>query len=212
VNKYRLLCAASAWMMHEFNGQTLAALKHNAFFKLLLPPFSGFLLNNVQKEIQKDHAVIEVACQSSRQQLPPGDQEILGLLQMAREIDRRFVRKTHIPSIGIQIRHEEIETIRAERMRLLLDGLYQILRQWEKQPGLRKAVKAVLNRGQFHGLILKILFLYINETQLLSNSIKLPLTLRRARDSALRTVTAAMQGAATKVADECTAIMFGMGC
>lgn len=198
--------------MHEFNGQTLATLKLNPFFKLLLPPFSGFLLDNVEKEIEKDHAVIEVACQSSRQQLPPGDREIRDLLQKAREIDRHFVRKAHIPNIGIQIRHEEIESIRAERIRLLLDGLYRILRQWEKQPAMRKAVQAILDRGQFHGLILKILYLYIDETRLLSNSIKLPLTLRRARDTALRTVTAAMQTAAAKVADECAAIMFGMGC
>lgn len=197
-------------MMHEFNGQTLATLKHNPFFKLLLPPFSGFLLDNVRKEIEKDHAVIEVAFQSSRQQSPPGDREIRILLQKAREIDRQFVRKSHMPNIGIQIRHEDIEAIRAERMRLLLDGVYRILQQMEKQPRLRKAIQAVLDRGQFHEFILKILNLYIDETRLLSNSLKLPLTMRRARDTALSAVTKAMLGAAAKVADECAVIMFGM--
>ena len=199
-------------MMHEFNDQTLVTLKCNPFFKLLLPPFGGFLLDNVQKEIEKDRAVIEVACQSARQQSLPGDREIRGLLQKAREIDRQFVRKAHMPNIGIQIRHEDIESIRAERMRLLLDGMYRILRQWETQSGLRKAVQTVLDRGQFRGLILKILHLYIDETRLLSNSVQLPFALRRARDAALRTVTAAMQGSAMKVADECAAIMFGKGC
>jgi len=209
VNKHRLLCAASAYIMHEFNNQTIERLRNTRFFKLILPPFSNFLRNNVQKEIEKDHAVIFAAYQAYDMRMPPGEDELRALLQQAQEIDRKFIRQAHMLPVSIHIPYEDIEDIRRERMRHLLENCYRLFLLWEQKPRLRKAVQTLFDRNQFNSFILRVLMLYVSETRILSNSIKLPHRLGFARDLVLHTITSAMQTVAAEVAAECTRIIYG---
>ena len=209
MNKHRLLCAASAYIMHEFNNQTIERLRNTRFFKLILPPFSNFLRNNVQKEIEKDHAVILAAYQAYDKRMPPGEEELRALLQQAQAIDRKFIRLAHLLPVSIHIPYEDIEGIRKERMSHLLENCYHLFLLWGQKPRLRKAVQALYDRNQFNSFILRVLMLYVSETRILSNSIKLPHQLGFARDSILHAITTAMQTTAAEVAGECTRIIYG---
>lgn len=196
-------------MMEEFSNRTLAGLKQHKFFKLLLPPFKSFLRDNVRKEIEKDRAVIHAAYTAHCNGRPPSDIDIAGLLHKAKEIDRHFVRRNHAVPFSISIQYTDIENIREQRIRLMLEASYQLLAVWDNNTGFRKALHRLYDSKQFRHLILQLLELYITETRLLSNSIKIPRKLSFARNSIVQTITDVMEKSAAELACEFTCRLYG---
>ncbi len=204
MNRVKVLCAMDRVMMETFSRRTVAGLKGHTLFRLTLPAFQSFLDVNVGKEVEKDRMVIARAARIRQSGTEPGPTHVADLLQEARQIDQSFLRKTTAFPINIQIRYQDIERYRQQRIELLLQASYRILTQWQAGCSFRAAVNALYNEAQFRDLILDILRLYAMETRMLSRSVRIPHLLSLARDAATRTIRNVMEQQADAVAKSLT--------
>ncbi|MBS1269586.1 MAG: hypothetical protein MAG794_00537 [Gammaproteobacteria bacterium] len=191
-------------MMQEFSQRTIDELNQKKLFKLLLPPFQSFLESNVDKEIEKTRFAIYKSADARKNHRQPGNTDTEQLLQKAREIDQEFLRKASSLSSAINIQYHDIERIRKNRIDRLLGAAYHILKKWEDVPQFRVVVAGLYTRKQFHTLLYDILSLYIDETRILSNSVKIPRNLSFVRDSLLQTIHSVMEKVAEELAIELT--------
>lgn len=137
-----------------------------------LGPFGELLALNVDKEARKDALAIGHA----------GD--LAELLAGAKRIDEEFLARLRaVPLLRLRIRYEEIEPIRAERMRQLVEVSARLLAApWE---GMRRAARARLRRDECEAILRRHLGLYAAEVDALARGVRLsallaPLRLRLA--------------------------------
>ena len=187
-------------MMEAFSQRTVEGLKGYTLFRLALPPFQSFLDINVGKEVEKDRMVIVQADRLQKSGTTPGPGHVVILLQEARKIDQTFVRKAAPFPIDIQIRYQDIEHYRQQRMELLLKTSCRILTQWQDVSSFRAAVSELYNEEQFRDLLHDILSLYAMETRMLSRSVRIPHLLAPARDAVTQTITNVMEPEAEALA------------
>ena len=204
MDKSRLLCVMYAYMMREFSQRTIAGLKECKLFKLLLPPFKSFLEINLDKEIEKHQEVIACAVAAVQRGQTPGHVSIEQLLRRAREIDQAFLRKAHSLSSALDIHYQEIDQVRLRRIELVITAAYQLLVNWQVKMSFRRVVHGQYDREQFRAFLLNILNLYIQETRVLSKSVKIPRHLARFSDSLIDTVHTVMQRTADQLAQDLT--------
>ena len=204
VNKARILCAMSDFMMREFSQRTIDRLGRKRLFKLILPAFEPFLLININKEIEKNHYAIYQSVDALKHRRQPDDSDTKLLLKKAREIDEEFLRKANALSSAINIRYQDIERVRRKRIEHLLQSSYRILNKWQDIPQIRVVIASLFDQKQFHILLHDILSLYIDETKILSNSVKIPHALFFVRDSILQTIHSVMAEVAEELATELT--------
>ena len=129
---------------------------------------------------------------------------------MARDIDRVFLKQAVILPVKLSIRYPLIEPIRRQRIQLLLNESYQLLRQWRNTDSLRHVLASQYEAPQFSKLLYDILHLYALETRLLSRVVRLPGILGFARDLLSQAVYVAMEGIAPRLAQELAARLFRM--
>jgi len=194
----------SDFMMREFNQRTIDRLSQNKLFKLLLPAFKSFLLININKEIEKNRYAIIQSADALKNGRQPDDADTQLVLKKAREIDKEFLQKANSLSSAINIRYQDIEQARKKRIERLLQSGYLILNKWQDIPRIRVVIASLFDRKQFHILLNDILGLYIDETKILSNSVKIPHTLFFVRDSVLQTIHSVMAEVAEDLATELT--------
>lgn len=187
-------------MMEAFSWRTVTGLKAHTLFRLALPPFKAFLDINVGKEVEKDRMVIVQADKLLQSGVSPDPDHVAALLQKAREIDQTFVRKATMFPIDIQIRYQDIEHYRQQRIELLLQTGYRILSQWQNRQTFRAVVHELYSQAQFRELLHEILRLYAMETRMLSRSVRIPHLLSLARDSVTQTITRVMEQEAAALA------------
>lgn len=192
----------SAYVMNEFSDRTVARLKRNKLFKLLLPAFTSFLKVNVNKEIEKDRQIILHARDLSRDGKSPEKNDTDYLLDKAREIDRKFLQDISTLASSIIIHYEDIEQYRRKRIERMLDLVCEIMREWDQSSGFRTAVTSLFTRDQFTSAVREIFDLYINETRMLSQSVKIPRRLLFTRDALISKVGSVMEDVAGELADE----------
>ena len=197
-----------AYMMREFSQQTIDGLKAYKLFKLLLPPFKSFLEINLEKEIDKNQAVVACAVAAVRLGQPPGHAYTEQLLRQSRDIDRAFLQRAQSLSSAIQINYPEIDRVRQRRIELVIGAAYQVLTQWQGGKALRQVIAGLYNREQFRLLLLEILNLYIEETRVLSKSVKIPRQLTHFRDSLINTVHTVMRQVAGQLVPDLTGRVF----
>jgi hypothetical protein len=190
------------YMMHEFSRRTTEDLAKSKLFRHVLPAFHSFLDLNVKKEVDKDRLAIFAAAASQSAGESPGDVDIGALLESARAIDEVFFRQATLFPISINLRYEDLEPIRRSRIELLVVTAYRVLAQWEETPRFRGAVVTVYSEEQFRALLREILILYGMETRLLSNSVRVPFVVARARNTLAGIIHAAMEDAAEQLAGE----------
>jgi len=198
----------SDFMMREFSQRTIDRLSRNRLFKLLLPTFKSFLTININKEIEKNRFAIYQSADALKNGLQPDDTDTQLLLKKAREIDEEFLRKANSLSSAINIRYDAIEQVRKKRIERLLQSSYQILNKWQDTPRIRVVIASIFDRKQFHILLRDILSLYIDETKILSNSVKIPHALFFVRDSVLQTIHSVMAEVAEELACELTSRVY----
>jgi len=191
-------------MMREFSQRTIDRLGRNKLFKLLLPTFQSFLTININKEIEKNRFAIYQSADALKNGLQPDDTDTQLLLKKAREIDEEFLRKANSLSSAIDIRYQDIERVRRKRIERLLQSSYQILNKWQEVPRIRAVIANIYDQKQFYTLLHDILGLYIDETKILSHSVKIPHALFFVRDSVLQTVHSVMAEVAEELAIELT--------
>jgi len=204
VNKTRILCAMSDFMMREFSQRTIDKLSQNRLFKLLLPTFESFLLININKEIEKNRYAICQSADALKNGRQPDDMDTQFLLKKAREIDEEFLQKANSLSSAINIQYQDIERVRRKRIEHLLQSSYRILNKWQDIPQIRVVIASLFGQKQFHILLHDILGLYIDETKILSNSVKIPHALFFVRDSILQAIHSVMAEVAEELASELT--------
>ena len=193
-----------AYMMREFSRHTVAGLKEYKLFKLLLPPFKSFLEINLEKEIDKHQALITCALAAARRGQAPDPGDTAQLLNRAREIDQAFLQKAHAFSTAINIPYHEIDPIRQRRIELVNAAAYRLLVNWQQTTSFRRLAHGQYSREQFRSLLMEILSLYIEETRVLSKSVKIPRHLTRFSDSLINTVHDVMQKVAGELSQHLT--------
>lgn len=189
-------------MMHAFSRRTAEGLATSMLFRRALPAFDSFLDLNVRKEVDKDRLAISAAGTARRAGGSPGDVDIGELLESARAIDEVFLRRATWFPISINLRYEDLEPIRRSRIELLVTAAYRVIAQWEETPRFRRAIVGVYSEEQFRALLRELLRLYGMETRLLSDSVRVPFVLARARSTLARIIYAVMEDAAERLAGE----------
>lgn len=208
MDKTNILCASGTYVMTEFSKRTVERLKHNKLFRLMLPAFTSFLKINVDKEIEKDKQIILRARSLVAEDKVPAEQDTEGLLHEFREIDQRFLREISNLASSIVIHYKDIEQYRRRRIAKTLELSYRILNHWNRGMGFRTAVASSYSRPEFDSLMRDIFDLYIKETRMLSESVKIPGKLRFARDALIRKVDSAMETVAAELTQEIAQRMF----
>lgn len=124
--------------------------------RLALGPLEPLLALNVEKEVRKDALVIRSGQVS---------------LAQAREIDREFLAQLErLPLLRLEIRYQDIEPIRRERMQRLLDASRRLLAPpWR---GMRAAVRAAYERPAFEATLAEHLRLYAAEVHALGAAVR----------------------------------------
>ena len=191
-------------MMREFSNRTATGLKEYKLFKLILPPFKSFLQINLDKEIDKHQEVIACAMTAVHAGQAPDHTDTDRLLRRAREIDQGFLQKAHSLSAAINIDYPAIDRVRQRRIELVIAAAYQVLARWQGKTPLRKVIAGLYTREQYRLLLREILQLYIEETRVLSKSVKIPRHLARFSDSLINTVHTVMQRVADQLVLELT--------
>lgn len=192
MNRANILCAMNRVMMQAFSQRTVEGLKNHKLFRLALPPFQAFLDINVDKEVEKNRRVIVLAAMLQQSASLPDSDHVRSLLQEAREIDQAFVRKSASFPVDIQIRYQDIEHYRQQRIELLLQTSYRILTQWQGVSSFRLAVGQLYNEAQFQSMLHEMLRLYSTETRMLSRSVRIPYLFAPAREAAMQTISSVM--------------------
>lgn len=195
-------------MMEEFSRRTIAGLQQHTLFRVMLPVFNSFLELNVRKEVEKDRQVIMRAEELYQSGTTPGDQDVRGLLQQAKEVDRVFLQQVSIFPIAIKIDYAEIEKVRHQRVGHLLHESHRILSRWENARKFRTVIAELYDAHEFNAILYDILKLYSVETRALSNSVRLPAVMFVARDSLTKTVSTTMQDTAKSLAAQITGRIF----
>jgi len=208
VDKTHILCDYNAYIMHEFSERTVAGLKHSKLFRLMLPAFTSFLKINVDKEIEKDRQIILRARTLYDDDRVPSEDDVQVLLSNFREIDRKFLNDISSLASSIVIHYDDIELYRKHRIAKSLDLTYGILQQWDRSSGFRTAITSRYNVSEFNSLVRNIFDLYINETRMLSESVKIPGKLRFARDAMIRKIGSVMETVAAELTQEITRQVF----
>lgn len=195
-------------MLEEFSRRTTQGLKQHTLFRMMLGPLRSFLEINVNKEVEKDRQVILCAAGLVQAEKFPTQQDIQHLLELARNIDQAFLQQALILPVEFNIRYQDIEPIRQQRIQSLLHETHQLLRQWQTKPGLRNAMAVMYDAPQFAKLLFDILHLYSLETKLLSNSVRLPGLIAFARESLSQTIYLVMESVARQLANELAGRLF----
>ena len=160
--------------------------------RLALPALEPFLDENVGKEVRKDALVIRRAGEALAAGAPPAPGAARELLAAARDIDREFLARVSAFPVRIQIRYEGIEPLRLKRMELGLDTAYRILDAWQRGRRVREAFPP----GELERRVFEMLQLYAEETQALSNSVRLPGIFALVREHVAQQLREAMTHAA----------------
>jgi hypothetical protein len=202
MNKVSALCAMDRAMMQTFSQRTVEGLAANTLFRLALPPFKSFFEINLEKETAKDRMVILNAAGVCRSGSAPDADYLLTLLQEARTIDTRFLRKAAVFPVDIRIDYRDIENARKQRFELLWQASYRVLGEWEGARSFRDAVQSLYTEAQFRNLLDDILGLYVTETRMLSRSVHIPHLFALARDTLTATITGVMNREARALAGE----------
>lgn len=202
MDRARALAGLNRKLLYEFSRRTIESLRPVLPLRLAIPHIEPFLALNVAKEARKDTLVIQRAGQALTSGSPAGKEAIRQLLEATKDIDRMFLARMDALPLRVVIRYDEIAPIRTQRIERLLGAAYRILNQWREGCGVRTAVQAAYSRPEFEQLLRGMLQLYGRETQLLSNSVQLPILLVPAREIIAQRLIAAMNDAAARLAGD----------
>lgn len=199
--EYRLL-------MHTFSSRTIDNLKHQTFFRVLMPVISNFLDENVEKEIKKDSLAIGLIFDAYMLERKVSQKEFGIIIEKTKIIDEEFLAKTRSLPLSLKIPYGQIEELRRKRLELIAKFVCTILNHWIDEEPLYSAIRLAYKKEEFKKIIFKILHLYNLETRALSTSVKLPLFLKIAKDSLSKALYDTMESVAKEISEEWTSRVF----
>ncbi|MDP2793761.1 MAG: hypothetical protein Q8O25_06725 [Sulfurisoma sp.] len=202
------LAAFDRGILEAYSRRTTDALRQVPPLRIALPRIEPFLALNVAKEVQKDTLVIRRAGEALRHGVVPDAAMLRQIFHATQAIDRAFLARVGGLPVGIVIRYEEIEPIRMQRIERLLGAAILILERWQRQRGVRAALRASFPRAELEQLLHDLMRLYALETQALSRSLRLPALLVPLREGIARSLYRIMNEAASRLARELTASVY----
>ena len=208
MDKAGVLCAMDRAMMQAYSRRTVERLARHTLFGLALPAFQSFLDINVRKEIDKDRRVIAAAAAALQAGRAPDAADAEQLLHESRTIDQAFLQKAAPFPLAIDIRYQDIEPTRRQRIERLLAMSYRLLAHWQPTSRFRHAVAAAYTREQFRAALGEILHWYALETKSLNRSVRLPTFASLARDKLADTIYSEMEAVAGQLANELTGMAY----
>lgn len=175
--------------------------------RLALPHLEPVLILNVAKEVEKDTAII---LDAGLPATPGMDDEprLTALLQVTKDIDRRFLDKVGRFPVEIVVRYDEIIPFRTRRIRLLHDAATRILGGQSQSSRLREALGAAYSPEDLARLLHELFRLYAEEVRSLSHSVRLPGPLVPLREMIARELLDVMLRVAWPLAQEIATRVF----
>ncbi|HEX5286058.1 MAG TPA: hypothetical protein VFW43_03935 [Polaromonas sp.] len=202
------LVALDRKILDAYSRRTTNALRSALPLRIALPHIEPVLARNVAKEMQKDALVIRRAGEALSVGLPPNGEALRRLLEATKEIDRAFLTQVGSLPLRIVIPYEEIMPIRMERIERLSGAAYRVLDAWQRQSGIRAAMRASYARAELERLLLDLLQLYALETRILSRSVRLPMLLAPVRERIAQSLQGIMNDTAKRLAAELTSVVY----
>lgn len=202
------LVALDRKILDAYSRRTTNALRAALPLRIALPHIEPVLARNVAKEMQKDALVIRRAGEALSVGLPPNGEALRRLLEATKEIDRAFLTQVGSLPLRIVIPYEEIMPIRMERIERLSGAAYRVLDAWQRQSGIRAAMRASYPRAELERLLLDLLQLYALETRILSRSVRLPMLLAPVRERIAQSLQGIMNDTAKRLAAELTSVVY----
>jgi hypothetical protein len=208
MDKVSILCSKDKRMMEDFSTRCIDQLKHHAVFRIFSGLFSGYMDENVRKEIEKDRFIIENAARHFKSDCKLEDIDTHAIFEKTKEIDRTFLKKLSILPIFIDIRYNDIENIRIERIRLMSKVFYELLNNWKDAGTFEEIVKNTYTKVDFKEIIGLMLHLYNLETKMLSNFLILHHPASKISNLFVETLFNTMENIKDHLADEITSSIF----
>lgn len=201
----RRLARLNGRILRLYSRRTLEALRAALPMRLALPHLEPVLVLNVAKEVEKDTAVIldagrPLAEESGR------EQRLADLLQITKDIDRRFLDNVGRFPVEIVVRYDEIIPFRTRRVRLLHEAASRILQ--DGNPRLREVLGASYAEDDFARLLHELFRLYAEEVRSLSRSVRLPAAIVPLREMIARELLDVMLRVAWPLAREIAVTCF----
>ncbi len=208
MDRFKLISNEYSLLMHTFSSRTIDNLKHQTFFRVLMPVLSKFLDENVEKEIRKDSLAIKLIFNAYQLEKKVSPAEFESIIEKTKKIDQEFLTKTRSLPLSLTIPYDEIEGLRKKRMELIAKFVCTILNHWMDEESLYSAIRLAFKKEEFKKIILKILHLYNLETEVLSDTVRLPLFLKKAHESISKALYNTMESAAKEIAEEWSSKVF----
>lgn len=208
MDKLKLLSEEYSSLMRNFSSRTISSLRHQTFFRMLIPALSRFLDENVEKEIRKDSLAIGLIFDAYRLEKKVSKSEFDSIIEKTKKIDQEFLQKTRSLPLSLTISYEQIEELRKKRMELIAKFVCTVLNHWIDEEPLYSALRLAYKKEELKKIIFKILHLYTLETKILSASVKLPLFLKGAGNSLSGILYETMEAVARELAEEWSSKVF----
>ncbi|MCX7794136.1 MAG: hypothetical protein N2257_07030 [Thermodesulfovibrionales bacterium] len=208
MNKLQMISKEYGSLMHTFSARTIDNLRHQAFFRVLMPAISKFIDDNVEKEIKKDSLAIKLIFDAFNLERKVSKTEFDKIIEKTKRIDEEFLEKTSSVPLSLKIPYNEVEELRRRRIETLARFVCTILHHWMDEESLHSAIRLAYKKEDLKKLIFNILHLYNLETKILSSSVKLPLILKPAKESLSRALFDTMESVAREIAEEWSARFF----
>ncbi len=183
-------------LLEAFSHRSTHALRAILPLRVALPRIEPILALNVAKEVRKDALVIRRAAASPRVAAEARRRLALQLLEEVRAVDRDFLGDVARFPVRIEIPYRRIDPLRLQRIEQGLELSWRILEIWSAGDKLR----ARMPREEFERALRGILLLYAQETQALSDSVRLPGLLAALRERLARGLLRVMSDAAAQLA------------
>ncbi len=204
MNRTRQLARLNGRILRLFSQRTLVALRTALPMRLALPHLEPVLMLNVGKEVEKDTAIILDAGLPGTADEP----RLTALLQVTKDIDRRFLANVGRFPVEIVVRYDEIIPFRTRRIRLLHNAATRILKGENPSSRLRDTLGTAYNQEDFARLLHELFRLYAEEVRSLSHSVRLPGPLVALREMIARELLDVMLRVAWPLAQEIAARAF----
>lgn len=185
-------------MLEAFSRRTTEKLRSALPLRIALPHLEPFLAANVAKEVRKDALTIRRAGEALALGERPGPGIAQPIFETTQEIDRDFLRTIDRFPVRIRIPYDRIAPLRLQRIELVFDLAYRILREWQAGCRLRDA----FGKEELERCLLKVLELYVQESLMLSHVVSLPALLEPVRERLARSLYGVMNEVTTRLASE----------
>ncbi len=204
----RALARLNRRILETYSRRTTATLRASLPLRFALPHLEPFLARNVAKEIEKDRLVIGRVAEALRAGAAPDRAALEQLLEATKAIDREFLSRVRGFPVRIAIRYDDIAPVRLRRIERLVELARRMLVACRSEGSVRAALRACYPRSELEHIIREILRLYVEETLLLSRSVKLPSLLGQVREAVALRLAQIMEEVAARLASDAARVVY----